>query len=53
MVVVARGDVGCLVGLDHSGHVEDFGLPVVLPAGDGPEQALISDFKSHLFSILI
>ena len=53
VVVVSWGDVGGLVGFDHSGHVEDFGLPVVLPAGNCPEQALISDSESHLFSIFI
>ena len=49
MVVISAGDVGGLVRLNHSGHVEDFGLPVVLPARNRPEQTLISDSKSHPF----
>lgn len=30
-MIVSTGDVGGLRRLDGSGHVEDFGLPVVLP----------------------
>lgn len=48
MVVVSAGDVGGLVGLDHSGHVEDLGFPVVLPPRNRPKQTLISDSESHL-----
>ena len=52
MVVVSGGNVGCLVGLDHSWHVENFGFPVVLPTGNSPKQTLISDSESHLSQYL-
>ena len=47
MMIVSGGDVGGLVWLNHSGHVEDFGLPIVLPSWDGPEQTFVSDSESH------
>lgn len=50
-MIVSGGDVGSLVGLDHSGHVEDLWLPVVLPAGNSPEQALISNSETHLYYV--
>jgi hypothetical protein len=53
MMIVSGGDVGGLVGLDHSGHIEDFGFPVVFPAGNRPKQTFISDSESHLLSISI
>ena len=33
--------------VDRFGHVQDLGLPVILPARFGPEQALVSDSEHH------
>lgn len=49
VMIVSWGDVSGLVGLDHSWHVEDFRLPIVLPSGNSPEKTLISDSESHLY----
>lgn len=48
MVVESAGDVLSISGVDGFGHVEDLGLPGVLPAGLGPEQALVPNAKYHL-----
>jgi hypothetical protein len=48
MVVESAGDVLSISGVDGFGHVEDLGLPSVLPARLGPEQALIPNAKYHL-----
>lgn len=51
-MVEAASDVLSVDDVDGLGHVQDFGLPVVLPAGFGPEQTLISDFEHHLNKII-
>jgi hypothetical protein len=47
VVVEAAGDILGVGRVDGLGHVEDLGLPGILPAGFGPEQALISDSEHH------
>lgn len=47
MVVESAGDVLSISGVDGFGHVEDLRLPGVLPAGLGPEQALVPNAKYH------
>lgn len=47
MVVEAAGDVLRVGRVDGLGHVQDLGLPGVLPAGLGPEQTLVPDAESH------
>lgn len=47
MVVEAAGDVLRVGRVDGLGHVEDLGLPGVLPPRLGPEQALIPDAEHH------
>ena len=51
MVVESAGDVLSISGVDGLGHVEDLGLPGVLPAGFGPEEALVPNAKHHLNTI--
>lgn len=46
-MVEPAGDVLGIGRVDGFGHVEDLGLPGVLPPGFGPEQALISDSEHH------
>ena len=42
-MVEAAGHVLSGAGVDGLGHVQNTWLPVVLPAGLGPEETLISD----------
>lgn len=46
MVVSASNGQGAFA-VGRSGHVERFGEVVVLPAGLGPEEALVSNFVNH------
>jgi len=47
VVVEPAGDVLSISGVDGFGHVEDLGLPGVLPPRFGPEEALVADPKHH------
>ena len=47
MVVEAASHVLSGGGVDGLGHVEDAWLPVVLPAGLGPEETLVTDAERH------
>ena len=52
MMIIAASYTNCIVGMGGSGGVEVFGVPIVLPAGSGPEEGLVSDFINH-FECLI
>ena len=51
-MVKSAGDVLSVDDVDGLGHVQDFGLPVVLPSRFGPEQTFISNFEHHLNKII-
>lgn len=48
MMVESTGDVLRIDRVDRLWHVQDLRLPGVLPAGLGPEQALVPNAKYHL-----
>lgn len=48
MMVESAGDVLSIDWVDGFWHVQDLGLPSVLPAGLGPKQALVPYAKYHL-----
>ena len=47
VVVEAAGDVLRVGRVDGLGHVQNLGLPGVLPPRFGPEEALVPDPKHH------
>lgn len=48
VVIETAGKVLRVDCIDRFRHVQDLGLPVVLPARFSPEQTLVSDSEHHL-----
>ena len=47
VVVESAGDILRVGGVDGLGHVQNLGLPGVLPPGFGPEETLVANPKHH------
>ena len=53
MMIITASYTNSVVGMGGSGRVEVFGVPIVLPAGSGPEKGLVSDFINHFECLIL
>lgn len=53
MEVESAGDILCDRRVDGFGHLQYFGIPVVLPSRLSPKQAFVTDSEYHYNKLII